>query len=113
MSNTENATSTTMQSVLNALGAFTRKFPPSRLPVSVRGNRAFIDKLRQAARKELSSVTRPAPNMSSDSIYGLKIIEDESVAGDCHYIKYADGHEEWVTMFGTFVREAIQEGGEA
>lgn len=106
MNDTASTTSATMQSVLNAWEEFTRKFPPSRLPVSVRGNRAFIEKLRQVASKELASVTRPAPHMSNDNIYGLKIIEDESVPGDNHYIKYADGHEEMVTVLGTFERDA-------
>jgi hypothetical protein len=39
-------------------------------------------------------------------LLGMKIIEDESVPDGVHYVKYADGHEEMVTPFGMFSREA-------
>lgn len=39
-------------------------------------------------------------------LLGMKIIEDESVPPNVYYVKYADGHEEMVTPFGTFSREA-------
>ncbi len=106
MSDTASTTSTTVQSLLKAVDEFTRKVPASRVAVSVRGNRALIEKLRLAARSVPANDTMPKRHVSSDNLYGLKLIEDERVPDFVHYIKYADGHEELVTMFGTFVREA-------
>lgn len=101
-----NSSSTTLNSMLEVYREFTRQHPPSTIAVSVRCNREFIDELKKLAKNKATVIGSPATANPELILFGVKIIEDESVPDGVHYVKYADGHEEMVTPFGTFSREA-------
>ena len=85
---------------------FASKHPPSSIMVSVRCNRAFIDNFMELAKDKATVVGANATANPELILFGVKIIEDESVPDCVYYVKYADGHEEMVTPFGTFSRDA-------
>ncbi len=106
MNFTTSSSSTTLNSLLEVCREFARQHPPSTIAVSVRCNREFIDKTMEYANRNSIQVGSLATANPELILFGVKIIEDESVPDGVHYVKYADGHEEMVTPFGTFSREA-------
>lgn len=106
MNFTTSSSSTTLNSMLEVCREFARRHPPASIAVSVRCNRAFIDELKNLAKAKATVIGSPATANPELILFGVKIIEDESVPDGVHYVKYADGHEEMVTPFGTFSREA-------
>ncbi len=106
MSFTTSSSSTTLHSLLEVCREFARQHPPSTIAVSVRCNREFIDKLKSTANGKSTVIGTLATTSPELIVFGVKIIEDDSVLDGVHYVKYADGREEMVTPFGTFSREA-------
>lgn len=106
MNFTTSSSSITLDSLLEVYREFARRHPPASIAVSVRCNRAFIDELKKMTKAKATVVGSLATSNSELILFGVKIIEDESVPDGVHYVKYADGHEEMVTPFGTFSREA-------
>ncbi len=100
------SSSITLDSMLEVYREFTSRHPPASIAVSVRCNRAFIDELKKLAKAKATVIGSPATANPELILFGVKIIEDESVPPNVYYVKYADGHEEMVTPFGTFSREA-------